>query len=418
MQMCSALIPDTFDISPSLENDTSSNISGNGNGNGNGSDIRSESGSGNEISIGSGSGSGIFIGSGSGSSIGSGSGSSTGSGSGEDNNIQYPGKDLAAQYLDRPVQFIVINIGNFSANTAPRLLLPDEPLFVVEEDVISNYQLEFEDAEGDEVNFYIATPPSLGTAELTLDGQFSYTPCMDCTGMDRLDIYIVEKPFGFNNVPLTSSGTLFIEIENINDSPLIYAYDPLSHTPTDVTPDLMVQVYIESNRTAPVSVVHVAALDRDGYLDNLIVSTQDGNFGSANSEVWLNAVNVIESLPITSLPGNVFQGYVTFVAANITYLPHSTDFIGSDIIQVLIRDHVSALSGILRINVTVLPSWCQNNGVCGGSAMDSNCTDIESRRRDPGSYSCNCSDEFSGQFCEIDLQTMEPEVTRGMYDSY
>ena len=326
---------------------------------------------------------------------------SSASGSGEDRD-----------YLDRAVQFIVVGIGNISANTAPELLLPAEPLSVFEDEILSNYQLQFSDAEGDKVKFYIASPPLIGTASLTLDGLLSYTPCSDCTGVDSFEVYIIEEPFGFNNEPLVASGNLVIEIENVNDNPSLYAYDPLSQKATDITADMEIHVYVESNRTDPVSIAQVAALDVDGYFDDLSVSTQSGSFAVANSEIWLDVVNILESLPVTSLPGDsaAFLGYITFLAANITYLPHES---GSDIVQVRVRDIHSALSSTLTVNVTVVPSWCLNNGVCGGNSADPNCTDIEARRNTPESYSCSCVDGFTGQYCEVDARVVEPAETRG-----
>ena len=304
-----------------------------------------------------------------------------------------------------------MSIGNFSTNTPPQLLLPSEPLVVEEGGTITNYQLQFSDTEGDVVDFHLASPP-LGLANVTLGGLVSYTPCQDCTGIDAFEIYIIEQPFGINNAPLSTSGTILIEVLNTNDNPSLYAYNTSFPATTDVTTDREIRVYIDSNRTEPVSIAQIAALDVDGYFDDLSVSI-DVQRGTASSEIWLDAVNIIESLPITSFPNVDFGGYVTFVGANITYLPNEVDFVGSDIIRVGIQDTQGAPSETLTINVTVLPSWCQNNGVCGGSGVDPDCSDVDNRRSNPGSYNCSCRDGFSGQFCEVDLRVVEPVVLRG-----
>lgn len=321
------------------------------------------------------------------------------------------------EYLRGPVQFIVVGIGNTSANTAPELLLPAEPLVILEESSLLEYQLHYADMEGDEVEFHITSPPHLGTVTLTPEGLLSYTPCVDCTGVDSLEVFIIEKPFGFNNKPLTASGILVIEIQNINDNPLLYVFDPLSEVETDVSTERQVQVYIESNRTSPTSITHVAALDVDGYFDDLSLSTQDGGFGEASSEIWLDVVSILESLPVTSLPDDSFIGYIAFLAANITYMPFDSSFIGADVVKIRIRDAKSALSTTLTVNIDVLPSWCLNDGVCNGSTADPNCTDIESRRNNPESYSCSCGEGFSGQYCEIDSRSTEPVESRGRQES-
>ena len=345
----------------------------------------------------------------SGSSGSGGSGTTSG-----DSGTSGDGGGDAQEYLSGPVQFIVVGIGNTSANTAPQLQLPTEPLSIPEEGTVSNYQLLYTDTEGDEVEFYISSPPRLGTASLTLNGVLSYTPCTNCTGLDSFEIFIVEKPFGFNNDPLTSSGVAVVLIENRNDLPLLYAFDPLSESGQDLSGEMELSVYVESNRSLAVSVGHVAALDVDGYFDALTLSTQDGEFGKAGAEIWLDAVSVLESLPVTSLPGDTFLGYVAFLGANVTYLPDS-NFVGQDVIRVRIRDTTSSLSNTLTINIDVIPSWCLNGGVCNGSLSDTNCTDIEARRNSPESYTCRCMEGYSGRYCEIESGGTEPVPIRGRH---
>ena len=325
------------------------------------------------------------------------------------------GSGLHREYFSGPAQFIVVAIGNTSANTAPELLLPTEPLSVVEEESLTDYQLHYVDMENDEVEFYVASPPHLGMATLTQDGLLSYTPCTNCTGVDSFEIFIIEKPFGFNNEPLTASGVLVVHIENVNDEPSLYAYDPLSENGTAVTTEMDVQVYIESNRTSPTSITHIAALDVDGYFDDLSLSTQDGAFGKSGFEIWLDIVSVIESLPVTSLPGDTFLGYVAFLGANITYLPLDPN-VETDVVRVRVQDSNSALSITLSVNIEVIPSWCLNNGVCNGSLDDPNCTDIEARRSNPEAYNCSCEEGFSGQYCEVDTKVVEPVEEGGMFN--
>ena len=51
------------------------------------------------------------------------------------------GSGLHREYFSGPAQFIVVAIGNTSANTAPEIQLPTEPLLVVEEESLTDYQL-------------------------------------------------------------------------------------------------------------------------------------------------------------------------------------------------------------------------------------------------------------------------------------
>ena len=63
--------------------------------------------------------------------------------------------------------------------------------------------------------------------------------------------------------------------------------------------------------------------------------------------------------------------------------------------------------------VEVLPSLCQNNGICGGSDLDPNCTDIAARRATPEAYNCSCLQGFEGEYCEIEVGAPDPTPTRG-----
>ena len=318
-------------------------------------------------------------------------------------------------YLDRPTQFIVIRVGNTSTNTPPSLNLPTEPL-IVREDVERTIQLEYQDAEEDIVSFYLASTPKLGSASLTTDGMLTYDPCENCVGMDMIDIYIVENPLIATQVALSASGQLLIQITNSNDNPEVHFYGNVSSN--QLTVNRTINVYMDANRTAPANIASVAALDFDGYSDDLAIVLQNGREGTTGSENWLDVVNVPESLPISFSDGTnsitSYSGYITFVGAYITYLPSDPNFTGTETISIRVQDSSRILSDVLTINIEVLPSLCENNGVCGGSELDPDCTDITRRRSGFEGYNCSCLAGFGGQYCEIQTSTPSPEPARGM----
>ena len=319
-------------------------------------------------------------------------------------------------YLDRPVQFILMRVGNVSTNTAPELLLPVEPVEIVEDTVLEGFQLEFTDNEGDTIDFYLASAPKLGNATLTRDGLLTYVPCENCTGLDIIEIYTIERPFGESHIPLSVEGQLLINITNTIDNPEVVFYEEVGSD--RITLNTSLYVYTEANRTAPAIVASIAAFDYDGYNDDLTLFALNGMHGSAGVQIWLDAVNTPESLPLTvdeesghSL--NDFLDYITFVGAYITYLPNDPDFIGIDVIDILVQDSDGRQSTTINITIEVLPSLCQNNGVCRGSALDPNCTDIDSRRANIQAYNCSCLPGFEGELCEIETTTPLPRPMRG-----
>ena len=309
-------------------------------------------------------------------------------------------------FLDRPVQFIIIRIGNSSTNTAPQLLLPEDPLQLTE-DTIFRQQLKFFDEEGDGADFYLASVPSLGNAFLSQSGLLTYTPCHHCIGMDILEISIIERPAIESIIPFSASGELRLEIVNSDSAPEIAFYldgtnIPSSQSNSDLIPNKTVYVYVDANHTAPIIVAQVAAFDYDGYNDDLSLFLQVDN-GSAGINYWLDAVNTPESLPVSSLPNmsiSLFVGYITFVGASISYLPSSANYAGTDEVLVRVRDS-RGFTQTITVSIEVLPSYCTNNGICGGSVSDPNCTDIEARRRGFEGYNCSCPSDFEGQYCEM-----------------
>ena len=322
-------------------------------------------------------------------------------------------------YLDRPVHFILMRIGNVSTNTAPQLLLPRDPIETSEDTVLEGYQLEFSDNEGDIVDFYLTSLPKLGNATLTRDGLLTYKPCRNCTGLDTIEVYIIERPFGENHTPISASGQLLINITNRNDNPEVLFYTD-AHS-NIITLNATVTAYTEANRSAAARVASIAAFDYDGYHDDLTVFVRNGLHGMASFQIWLDAVNTPESLPLTfsdveEIESDVdeFLGYVSLVGAYITYLPNDPSFTGTDMIDIVVRDTNGRLSNTITLIVEVLPSACQNNGICGGSDLDPNCTDINTRRTGFEDYNCSCLPGFEGAYCEIEVGTPDPTPQRGI----
>ena len=325
-------------------------------------------------------------------------------------------------FLDRPTQFIVMRIGNFSTNTAPQLNLPVEPIRIAEDGSLAMFSLvEFvEDFEGDAVDFYLASLPLLGNATLSLDGILTYTPCPNCIGMDTLEVYIIERPFGINTTPLGDTGMLRFEIVDLNDPPEIFFYQVNTSNPEtefDISTSQTVSSFIDANRTSPVVVASVFAYDFDAYNDDLTILVRDGDSGSAGYQIGLDAVNTPESLPANWLSGSLvdsFTGYVTFIAFNLTYLPEDANSIGTDEISVRVRDSRGVFSDTITVSIEVLPSLCENDGVCAGSDSDPDCSDLVARRTGFDGYNCSCLAGFGGQYCEIPLGTPE-SPSRGTY---
>lgn len=322
------------------------------------------------------------------------------------------------EFLDRPTHFIVIQLGNFSINTAPQLQLSSQ--VVLQEDVPSfTYTIPYDDKEGDMVWFYLTTIPQLGTAELNrTTGLLTYIPCWNCTGIENLGIYIIERELEFGT-ELDDTSILQLNITNTDDPLGIFLYEKTSHNESTIASNNTIIVYIEANRTQPVVVARVGVYDVDGYHDDLEVYVTQGTEGSSDYIRWVDMVSTAESIPVDwgVSPVVNFTGYISFLGADITYLPSSPDFTGTDVIRVYSQQEDNTFSHFLYINIEVLPSWCLNGGVCNGSVSDPTCEDIDTRRTDPNVYTCICPPGYYGDYCEMSsIIPVEPEES-GMCES-
>ncbi|WP_370400435.1 Ig-like domain-containing protein [Sulfitobacter sp. JB4-11] len=71
----------------------------------------------------------------------------------------------------------------------------------------------FEEVEGTALEFAILDGPTNGTATLTPDGQFEYTPSQNFNGNDRFTYQVT------GGTAIDSSGTVIVQLEPVNDAP-------------------------------------------------------------------------------------------------------------------------------------------------------------------------------------------------------
>ena len=321
-------------------------------------------------------------------------------------------------YLERPIQFIVIERGNVSSNTPPTLVL--DTVVMMNEDETLTYQIPYEDQEKDEVLFYLTSIPKLGTAVVdSVSGLLTYTPCENCFGYDVLDIYIQETNLIFGE-ELDARGTLQLYIANSDDKLVSFLFESTLKTDTARWPDTSIDVYVEANRTEPVSIARMGVYDYDGYEDDIETYVTAASEGISGYTIWLDVVSVPESLPVDWSGYSIgnFTGYVSFLGVDVTFLPSNPDFIGTDKISVYAIQENKITTPFLEIAITVIPSWCLNNGVCGGSFSDPDCTNITNRMNNPGDYSCNCSSEYSGSYCQNSILVPGQESESGIVIDY
>lgn len=317
------------------------------------------------------------------------------------------------EFLDRATHFVVMRFGNLSLNTAPQLNLPT--ILNLNEDVSSfTFTIPYTDNEGDGVWFYLTSIPRIGSATVDRStGLLTYTPCLNCTGIEDLQIYIIERELEFGT-ELSDTGLLRLQVNNADDPLDIFLYDTTDPSNASIASTDSVTVYVSANSTVPVVIARVGTYDVDGFDDDLEVYVTTGTNGASSYETWLDAVAVPESLPVDwgQSPVGSFKGYISFLGVNVTYLASDPGFTGTDRVSVYSQQEDNTFSRFLHINIEVIESWCVNGGVCNGSVTDPTCTDVSARRASPGNYTCACPSGYTGDYCETALATT-PLVTPG-----
>eukprot|EP00117_Sycon_ciliatum_P050069 scpid53697/ scgid4764/ len=317
-----------------------------------------------------------------------------------------------AQYLSSEMHLIVAQLLNTTVNTPPRLSFKQQQPYVIAEDS-ATVQLDLsnaiEDDEKDTGTFSLTSIPERGIATISAAGILRYTPCTDCTGSETIMVKFTENPQ--TSLPqYTASSAFTISISNDNDPPLSFLFTPSPASRT-MHSSTTLQTYAEANHTAAQLVARVAFYDYDGSFDTLthLVETSQPLLGTLSVDLDFQAVGVGTSMPVDWPTGHKaasFSGDIVFTVANITYIPPTPDYTGSETFTIFARDSQSFLSSPqLVVVIDVLPSYCQNGGQCSHSAFDSSCQNITTRRSSPQLYTCKCPTGYWGQYCERNTST-------------
>ncbi|MEC0249586.1 Ig-like domain-containing protein, partial [Paenibacillus chitinolyticus] len=154
------------------------------------------------------------------------------------------------------------------------------------------------DADGDALSFTLGTPPANGTAAVSADGTYTYTPAPDFNGTDSFTVTVSDGRGG--------TATVTVVVEPVNDPPA--ASDVTLTTPED-TPVSGAVVATDPDGDVLAFTVEAAAghgtvtLNPDGTFvyapgpdfngtDSFVIGVSDGNGGHALSSVTVTVTPV------------------------------------------------------------------------------------------------------------------------------
>ncbi|XP_033637389.1 uncharacterized protein LOC117298318 isoform X2 [Asterias rubens] len=317
-------------------------------------------------------------------------------------------------FFSHETEFALADVLNTIPNDPPEITNP-VGIFTMDEDKGTlEYSFEASDPDDDVLVFELGLDKetTLGSATITEDGVFSFTPCPDCNGEFTFQLILREIQTLVEIEPLTTVVDVSMEVNPVNDNP--YSYVALKE---DVAGNgRHTTLIVEQNTGANIAykdlVVMIGAYDVD-INDNLTLLIQPPTYGVLTMRDEVRSIPLRQncsqlSRNITSQENVLPCGLETpqepekmsWVSSTFSYAPNH-NFHGKDIVLVLSEDKSGAVSQLLTIEIAVLINPCINGGVCGGPADDPDCTSPD-RSSSFDSYFCICESGWVGDFCEID----------------
>ncbi|MFS0838243.1 Ig-like domain-containing protein [Paenibacillus sp. 1P03SA] len=180
------------------------------------------------------------------------------------------------------------------------------------------------DADGDALTFALGTPPVNGTAVVSPDGSYTYTPAPDYNGPDSFTVTVSDGSGGTDSAAVTVTVTPVNDPPAASDSALTTAEDtPVSGavTAADADGDTLTYTLKAPASNGAVTLnsdgtfTYVPAPDFNGS-DSFVVEVSDSAGGSAVSKVTVavtpvNDPPVPESLTLTTPEDTAVSGQVT-----------------------------------------------------------------------------------------------------------
>ncbi|XP_070573736.1 uncharacterized protein [Ptychodera flava] len=338
-------------------------------------------------------------------------------------------RSLEKVMFSGPNQFTLARVGPF-ANSPPRITSASN-LWMWEDGGTLKYRLTYTDDDGDNVTFTVA-PNALDTdeeAKVSKEGDFRYTPCLDCYGPHDITVTAVEERYD-DFEALSTTKVLRVDVRGQNDNPdLVISVD---HKNVLNSGDYDMMLTIEQRSTDDHSYrgleAVVGAFDPDtgDALTLLFDPPRHGQLEHKTQHRQIRFIdadcsdlaNVTENHLTIDTPETPFVVYpcglvtphrrdrLAWVFAAVRYMP-PVEYIGEDSFKINAVDQEGAHSEVATISVHVLANPCLNGGSCRGPQSDPDCLSKERTNGFDG-YSCRCPPGFIGEFCQTKTNKCQP----------
>ncbi|XP_070572594.1 uncharacterized protein [Ptychodera flava] len=325
-----------------------------------------------------------------------------------------------------PTAFSVAAVDNTFQNTPP-YITSDDTVFMVEDSGTLVFTITALDDEFDQIAFRptdnASLPdPRLGSANLTLDGEFTYRPCPDCYGEDKF--YFVAFEQRADGIPsLSADGILTVIIRPQNDYPELFldinGWNLLQKDNYELTITQEQRHQWNEGYYPIIAMVGAFDVDTEDKLTLMFERPTHGQleiteehrnvtFKMSECVVMEKKAGETEWPPGSEItfPCNMNNPHditrQSWVIAYIKYVPNEY-YYGEDEIKVVAEDPLGARSEILVLKIHIMENKCIN-GYCVGPESDPDCEgSVRSQGFHQGGYSCNCTAGYVGEYCDMDF---------------
>ncbi|XP_052806219.1 uncharacterized protein LOC128235437 [Mya arenaria] len=311
------------------------------------------------------------------------------------------------QYMYQETQFAVATVRAGPFNSPPYLISPFN-ISLLEDSEVVTFKLYARDDELDDIAFtQFNTQLQIGNMKLNNSGWLEIELCANCYGHHTLQIELKDTPSFVEVTPAKSIETINVYVVELNDPPtaLLYSMEGQYLLKSDPTEPI---IFIEEQQIKPT------------VFDLAIYTAYDVDI---NESIQLE---ISESLSTSSgfsvqdsdLPScidnvNCYQADVRMKGSgliqaiyNVTYAINTDTLqdIGIKRLKLAARDSSGSYSDVISIELWIMAMKCMNGGKCLSKYSDQyDCNDEVRTEGFDEYFTCNCPNEWTGQYCEEDV---------------
>ncbi|XP_062589554.1 uncharacterized protein LOC134251189, partial [Saccostrea cucullata] len=320
-------------------------------------------------------------------------------------------------YFGKETMFILSITKASIQNSAPKLDSQTEVL-IKEDSGTLHYKLSAADEEGDHIIFSLLNQTLTGDVFLSDNGYLVYTPCVDCSGDERIDILLIENQTN-PDIPVASTKVAInIHIQPVNDFPTVFltlnGSSLLSKDPTEDVIVLLEAINDFTTNETGLWKARVGAYDveKSDTLKliifnpfNLSISVTGENKQVPHFSADCNRTDIFTP---TMMPCADFSRKLPHAASDLTWLTYIVQFtqprnqFGNYTFSFYFEDSSNGTSPPVNIKFGIMEMPCHNSGTCQAAGIYP-CKDTHRTHSFDAYYRCQCTGGYQGTYCTEDI---------------